>query len=186
MASYPKGEKSTSDRAAKPRKRKFHGNRFSHDKGDEELNMSTSTKKLSTASSADVIVNPLHCYRIIKFLTVFGAIADILICKSCKQSVKFEESGHRGLGFKIIVSCKCGHREINSGLLINTGYEINRRIVFVMRLLGIGREGVNVFCGLMGVDTPRDTGNAARRNTDNLARNMGLVEYAYHPYMSRS
>lgn len=63
--------------------------------------------------------------------------------------MKFEESRHRGLGFKIIVSCKCGHRESNSGLLINTGYEINRRIVFVMRLLGIGREGVNVFCGLM-------------------------------------
>ncbi|XP_029169169.1 uncharacterized protein LOC114939099 [Nylanderia fulva] len=45
----------------------------------------------------------------------------------------------------------CGRREIQSGPLINTGYEINRRIVFVMRLLGIAREGINVFCGLMDI-----------------------------------
>ena len=98
---------------------------------------------------ADIIVYPLHCYRIIEFLTMFGVIADIVICRSCKGSVKFEESGHRGLGFQIIVSCKCGHREINSGPLMNTGYEINRWIVFIMMLLGVGREGINVFCGLM-------------------------------------
>lgn len=149
MASYPKGTKSTSERASKPRKRKFHGNRFVKTTDNEELDTSSSAKKLSTASSEDIIVNPLHCYRIIEFFTVFQAIAGIVICASCKQKIKFEESGHRGLGFKIILSCMCGRSEINSGPLINTGYEINRRIVFVMRLLGVGRDGINVFCGLM-------------------------------------
>ena len=43
----------------------------------------------------------------------------------------------------------CGRREINSCPLVNTGYEVNRRIVFVMRLFGIAREGINVFCALM-------------------------------------
>jgi len=33
--------------------------------------------------------------------------------------------------------------------LVNNAYEINRRLAFVMRLLGVDREGVNLFCGLM-------------------------------------
>ncbi|KAG8228179.1 hypothetical protein J437_LFUL014414 [Ladona fulva] len=40
---------------------------------------------------------------------------------------------------------------IASGPLINTGYEINCRMVFVMWLPGIGREGMNLFCGLMDI-----------------------------------
>jgi len=55
----------------------------------------------------------------------------------------------RGFGFKFVVKCSCGRVEINSGPLINTGFEINRRIVFVMQLLGIGRESINIFSGLM-------------------------------------
>lgn len=41
------------------------------------------------------------------------------------------------------------HKEINSGPFINNAYEINRRIVLVLRLLGVGIEGINLFCGLM-------------------------------------
>jgi len=145
---YPKGNKEIAERIAKPRKRKFHGNRFTQQ--DDTSEQSTSARKLS-ASSEDIIINPLHYYRIIEFLTVFTTLAEFLICRVCKQNIKFEESGHRGLGFKLIVSCTCGRREINSGPLIHTGYEINRRIVLVMRLLGIGREGINIFCGLMDI-----------------------------------
>lgn len=151
MSSYPKGDKSSSDRSAKPRKRKFRGNRFTSEPDDAECNTSRSANKLATASTENIIVHPGHCYRIIEFLTVFLAISDIVICRSCKQKITFAESGHRGLGFKIALLCMCGRREINSGPLINTGYEINRRIVFVMRLLGVGREGINVFCGLMDI-----------------------------------
>jgi len=151
MSSYPKGDKSSSDRSAKPRKRRFHGNRFTSEPDNAECNTSSSAKKLATASTKNIIVHPGHCYRIIEFLTVFLAISDIVICRYCKQNITFAESGHRGLGFKIVLSCMCGRREINSGPLINTGYEINRRIVFVMRLLGVGREGINVFCGLMDI-----------------------------------
>lgn len=89
-------------------------------------------KKLQTSNIENVTVNPIFCYRIIEFFTVFTALSDILVCRNCKQNIKFEETGIRGLGFKIVVKCKCGSRNINSGPLINTGYEINRGIVFVM------------------------------------------------------
>jgi len=97
-----------------------------------------------------VTYNLLHTYRIIEFFTVFSALADMLICKQYKQSVKFEESGTRGFGFKLVVKC-CGRAEINSGSFINTGFEINIRIVFVMQLLGIGREGINIFSDFMNM-----------------------------------
>ncbi|XP_011343325.1 uncharacterized protein LOC105282795 isoform X4 [Ooceraea biroi] len=151
---YPKGKKDTPNRINRPRKRRFHGNRFTNrdsSSDNQESAQSSSAKKLNTSSSADISVNPLHCYKIIEFFHVFGALQDLLICKGCKGKVKFEECGDRGVGFKLVVKCICGRTEINSGPLINTGYEINRRLVLVMRMLGLGREGVNIFCGLMDI-----------------------------------
>lgn len=144
MSSYPKSG-SSNDRAAKRRKRRFQGNQFSTKSDDKEFNESSSARKLSTVSTNDIIVHFLHNYRIIKIFTVFNALTNVIICRSCKQSIQFADSGHRGLGFKIILSCVCGRREINSGPLMHTGFEINRRIVFTMRLFGIGREGLNLF-----------------------------------------
>lgn len=89
---------------------------------------------------------------IVTFLQLcFTALTELLVCRQYKQNVKFEEAGNRSLGFKIVLLCCCGQRNINSGPLINTGYEVNRRMVFVMRLLGIGREGINLFCNLMDI-----------------------------------
>ena len=61
----------------------------------------------------------------------------------------FNRASPRSLGFKIAVMCECGVSYINSGPMIDHAFDINRRIVFVMRLLGIGINGVNLFCGLM-------------------------------------
>lgn len=124
---YPKSEHGKSQRASRPAKRRFQGNQYS--KTDNETEQSATAKKLSTSSSDDIIYNPQHTYRIVEFFTVFSALAQILICKQCKQKIQFEESGIRGFGFKLIVKCACGRTEINSGPLIHTGYEINRRIV---------------------------------------------------------
>ena len=109
MKSYPKHEKSDCNRDSRPCKRPFHGKQHSAKPTDEEeANTSSSAKKLSTASTDNIIVTPTHCYRIIEFVTVFFALAEMLICRPCKQRINFEESGHRGLGFKIVVSCVCG------------------------------------------------------------------------------
>ena len=63
--------------------------------------------------------------------------------------MKFGQSGERGLGFKISVQCRCGTFLIPSGPFIHNAYEINRRVVLAMRILGIAREGINIFCGIM-------------------------------------
>lgn len=153
MSTYPKSKCTSSYRSSRPRKRSFHGNQFTNSKSSkcDENDESISAEKLSNTTSENVIVNPLHSYRIIEFITVFTALSDILICRSCHQDIKFVETGIRGLGFKLVINCKCGSRQIPSSPYINSGFEINRRIAFVMRLLGIGQQGLNLFCNYMDI-----------------------------------
>lgn len=71
--------------------------------------------------------------------------------RTCQSDIRFNETSTRELGFKIAVTCKCGVKYINSCPLIDKSFEINRRIVIVMRLLGIGKKGINLFCNLMDI-----------------------------------
>lgn len=83
---------------------------------------------------------------------MFSTLTDILKCKECESDVTFNIKGEQGLGFKLAVKCNCNQTEINSCPKINNKpFEINNRIVFVMRLLGVGLQGLNVFCGMMNI-----------------------------------
>ncbi|XP_071652727.1 uncharacterized protein [Temnothorax longispinosus] len=142
----PRKGKKNGFRHSRPRKRSFQGNQFTAE--TETASTSNAAKKLKTADD-DIIISQTHGYRIIEFFTVFSALTQMLICKNCKKNVTFGETGSRGLGFKIAVTCSCGVRKIDSGPFINSAFEINRRIIFVMGLLGVCKEGINLFCGLM-------------------------------------
>ncbi|KYN11352.1 hypothetical protein ALC57_16498, partial [Trachymyrmex cornetzi] len=56
----------------------------------------------------------------------------------------------RGLGFKIVVKCdSCADQMIPSSSFVAHSYEINRRFILTMRVLGLGLAGAQKFCGLM-------------------------------------
>nr|XP_012218899.1 PREDICTED: uncharacterized protein LOC105670133 [Linepithema humile] len=130
------------------RKRNSPGNRYSLEAETEAT--SSAAKKLNSTDD-DFIVSQTHGYRFIEIFTVFSALSQMLICKECKESISLGETGNRGLGFKIAVTCSCGVRKISSSPSVNNAFEINRRITFVMRLLGICKEGIDLFCGLMDI-----------------------------------
>lgn len=74
------------------------------------------------------------------------------MCYLQKRRIKFSQTAPRGLGFKIALQCSCENiNYIPSCPFVNKAYEINRRIVTAMRLLGVGREGINIFCGVMDI-----------------------------------
>lgn len=74
----------------------------------------------------------------------------LLAVKNIKGDVKFQTASSRGLGFKIIVLCdSCPPRTILSCPLIGNMYEIIRRFIFTMRVLGLGLRSVQKFCGLI-------------------------------------
>jgi len=72
---------------------------------DQSFRESSNARKLNSVSSKDVPWNCLHAYRLIEFFTVFTALPDIVICGRCKQKIKFEEAGNRGLSFKLVLLC---------------------------------------------------------------------------------
>ncbi|KOC70062.1 Cubilin [Habropoda laboriosa] len=128
-------------------------NRYSIERESESV--STSAKKLKLSKDeCNVEVNVLFGYRLINFLTIFSALSENLVCKRCGRNVTFTEASQRGLGFKLVISCeKCEKIYVNSCPLINNAYEVNRRIIFAMRLLGIGLNGIIKFCAI--IDLPR-------------------------------
>lgn len=80
----------------------------------------------------------------------------MVVCKKCKSNITFSEASNRGLGFKVVVACEtCGPNYINaSPLLNNHAYDINRRITFAMRLLGVGLHDIIKFCAFMDLPRP--------------------------------
>ncbi|XP_025162547.1 uncharacterized protein LOC112588080 isoform X1 [Harpegnathos saltator] len=146
-----KGIKAKNRRASKPRNsKKKPQNRYVLE-GESE-SVSTSAKKLKQSEDEyHINVDATTGYRFIDFVTVFAAMSEFLVCKVCKSPVKFQEASIRGLGFKIAVLCEqCSPKYIKSCPVINNhAYDINRRIVFVMRLLGVGVNGIKKFCSFM-------------------------------------
>lgn len=93
-------------------------------------------------------------YRFINFNHVFGELEQRLVCKECGGSISFSETTIQGLGFKLRINCKCTNKEAqkpieSSPVIHGHSYDINRRIIFSMRLLGIGNNGIEKFCAFM-------------------------------------
>jgi len=122
---------------------------------DDEF-VSSSAKKLKLSKEVyNVSVEENFAYRIVCLFSVLNTISTLVQCKACGGDVHFTESSARGLGFKIVVNCEnCEKKTINSCPIIKNAYEINRRIIFAMRLLGIGLNGVIKFCAFMDLPRP--------------------------------
>lgn len=131
-------------------------NRFEMESPQLESVISTSAKKLMQSKDRyNVEVDAAFGYRLLNFIAVFSAISEVVVCKTCKSNVKFTETDERGLGFKIVISCgKCEQTSIPNCPFIDKGYEINRRIILAMRLLGIGVNGIEKFCAFMDLPRP--------------------------------
>lgn len=143
-----KGSKYENFRQSRPRKRRFMENQYTLETETEAT--SSAAKKLKSTDE-DFIISQTHGYRFVEIFTLFSALSQMLICKNCKKDIRLNETGNRGLGFKIAITCSCGIRKIDSSPFVNSAFEINGRITFVMRLLEVCREGINMFCGLMDI-----------------------------------
>ena len=149
------GGRSSSKKPSMSRKRP--ANRYETEAHDPTGSVGTSARKLKLSDNArDIEVDASFGYRFINFLAVFTAISSVVKCKICDSDVTFTESSIRGLGFKIVVSCeKCAKTEIpNCPLINNKAYEINKRIIIAMQLLGISLHGIKKFCAFMELPQP--------------------------------
>lgn len=144
---FRKGTHEKPSQRSRSKKRKFSGNQHTFEQST--ANTSTSSQKLLRSGDEEIVIDPSQGYCFIHFLAVFTTVSSKMNCKTCEKNVTFNQTNPRGLGFKIAVLCECGVSYINSGPMIGNAFEVNRRIVSVTRLLGIGINGLNLFCGLM-------------------------------------
>lgn len=136
-------------RAGRIKKRKFRGNQF--DRLEDTEFASTSAKKFKNNPTEDIVIenNLENC--ILDFYSVFTTLATFVICATCNEKVEFKKASPNGVSFKIAVNCACPTRLIPSSRFAGKSYEINRRLVVAMRLLGIGPKGIDMFCGIMDI-----------------------------------
>ena len=96
---------------------------------------SASVAKLKSSKDDEIIMENNNGYCIPEFFSVFTASSALIVCAECKKYFIFSWTAPRGLRFKIALQCSCdGVQYINSSPFINKAFEINRRIVVVMRL----------------------------------------------------
>lgn len=131
------------------KKRVFHGNRFTNLDQIDTANTSASARKLSTPEEFDVPISDNLRYVILSFFHVFSVLATFVKCSKCDGQVQFSRTCQKGLGFQLVVTCPCSTRTIDSCKRVGSNYEINNKIVFVMRLIGVGINGLNLFCAFM-------------------------------------
>lgn len=131
-------------------RRSFLGNQ--HTSNDDTEQTSVAAKKLKNADpQLEVKIHPLLTYVIVQW-SVFATLQQRVVCAKCNKKVEFAKSVEKGLGFELQIICGCEESEpIPSSPKIKNGYEINRRIVYAMRLLGVGFYGLLNFCGLMDI-----------------------------------
>ena len=115
MSAYPKGAHKETYRHSRPRKKKRNSDFGKIPESEPSENVSASSaKKIDAHGFENMTSNPLHAYRIIEFFTVFGSLSQFIICRNCRKDIKFEETSHRVLGFKLVLAPK----HLNSGLKI--------------------------------------------------------------------
>lgn len=127
---------------------------------------SSSAKKLREQDEIEVPEEAAVQYAILDFCLVFSTLSTFVRCsntihdengqeKLCNGKIDFKQCAKAGLGFKIMVICeKCPPRYILSSQKVGTQcFEINRRFIFVMRILGLGLAGCRKFCGLMDLSS---------------------------------
>ena len=153
LGGHRKGSRAT-PRNRRTIKRKFSGNQFTNKKNPKLT--SSFAKKLRTS---DEFIPPtdssvkyvILCFNSVIFVFYhFTCLSKIIKCKECNGDVSFNQEKSRGLGFKICIECTCGRRFIESSPTIEKNcYEINQRLVLIMKILGIGFRGLKMFLALM-------------------------------------
>ena len=124
--------------------------------------VSASAKKLKNAARPEVTIDPTFSYCFIAFVSVFSTISEHVVCRECHSKVEFHQASKRGLGIKIDIVCaSCAKRtgekvtaSVPNSPFTRNGYEINRRIILTMRLLGVGLNVLRKFCAFMDIFRP--------------------------------
>ncbi|GFX78592.1 uncharacterized protein TNCV_30321 [Trichonephila clavipes] len=164
------------------RKRKrFHANQYTR-KVSDTLDVdciSASAKKLCKENYLDKEVknsNLSNGYRMINIDILLSELSKYLICPNCNTKAVLKENILYGLVSEFYVECySCSTLttfKTSSVIASSKDYEVNTRITYAMRTIGLGFCGIKNFCTAMCVDLPPPV---SQKSYERILRKINLA-----------
>lgn len=103
-------------------------------------------------------------------MELLGDAIEMLCCPLCKQNdIHFHENLAQKKGFTSVFILKCKHcdfkKELNSSKQCGKSYDINRRVIYSMRMIGQGYSSLEKFAIHMNLPRPM-----THKNYDNSVK----------------
>ncbi|GFW16319.1 uncharacterized protein TNCV_4264841 [Trichonephila clavipes] len=162
------------------RKRKrFHANQYTRNVSDTLAVdcISASAKKLCKENYLDKEVrnsNQSNGYRMINIDILLSELSKYLICPNCNTKVVLKEKILYGLVSEFYVECySCSTLttfKSSSVIASSKDYEVNTRITYAMRTVGLGFCGIKNFCTAMDLPSP-----VSQKSYERIMRKINLA-----------
>ncbi|GFW14790.1 uncharacterized protein TNCV_1562531 [Trichonephila clavipes] len=162
------------------RKRKrFHANQYTR-KASDTLDVDciyASAKKLCKEKYLDNEVrnsNQSNGYRMLNIDVLLSELSRCLICLNCNTKVVLKEKILYGLVSEFYVEC-CSCSTLttfksSSAIASSKDYEVNTRITYAMRTVGLGFCGIKNFCTAMDLPPP-----VSQKSYERIQRKINLA-----------
>lgn len=160
------------------KKRRFQGNQHVQSEILDPIASclsSSSAKKLRLEYSVDenkTISNEKNGYRVINIDTLISELSNYMVCTHCKSKAVLKERILFGLVSEFYVECSsCSTLSTFKSSPVlkssNHDYEVNVRIIYAMRTLGLGLYGIKNFCTAMDMPQP-----VSQKSYDRILKNI--------------
>ncbi|GFX15046.1 uncharacterized protein TNCV_4898141 [Trichonephila clavipes] len=174
---YSKAQRRGSDYRRK--QKRFHANQYTR-KVSHTLAVdciSASAKKLCKENYLDKEVrnsNQSNGYRMINIDILLSELSKYLICPNCNTKVVLKEKILYGLVSEFYVECySCSSLttfKSSSVIASSKDYEINTRITYAMRTVGLGFCGIKNFCTAIDLPSP-----VSQKSYERIMRKINLA-----------
>lgn len=165
------------------KKRRFCGNQHSPSVTQNNTSsalpcLSASAKKLRLDTHLDERPNTSkhsNGYRLVNIDILLSELSQFLICNNCSSRAALKERVVYGLVSEFYVECKSCSKifPFKSSPLIeqsNHAYEVNSRIIYAMRTVGLGLRGIKNFCTAMDLPPP-----VSQKSYDSILKNIKVA-----------
>lgn len=96
-------------------------------------------------------------YDLIRLRTIQVLLSEVAVCKNCGSNLSITGSGRLGLSVRLELrcdSCNLCAKEMNSPVVCSGKAELNVRLAYSARCVGLGEQGGRTLCGIMNMASP--------------------------------
>lgn len=96
-------------------------------------------------------------YDVVNLEIIQDLLGKIAVCLHCGEKLSLAAKDRLGLGFTIEIICLSCNKSVsrpNSTVVSSGKADINLRLAYAFRCVGVGEQGARTFCGVMNMPNP--------------------------------